>query len=163
VDAVNDSDLTDEEYISMLKEEWLTCDGIRPDQAKAMWKTRNLSCPIFETAYGRRRFREKSKEGMLDVYRGQIEGCLNFSWTLNLNKGAWFAFRYPYSPMAETIRKRDGLKPRNTELLMAKVAPDKVLGFFTSRRESEIVVDFEDVDDIRVHPSTPYFRPMDRL
>jgi hypothetical protein len=162
VDAAKDFRLAEQDYIMMLIENWNSCDGIHPEQARVMWKTRTLPCPLFGNNYARRRFRRECNVESLVVYRGQIEGRLNFSWTLNFDKAAWFAFRYPYGPKALLLAQRDGSGYPNTELLMAKVRPENVLGFFTSRREAEIVVDYEDLQDIEVHPLTPYFRPMNR-
>lgn len=72
----------------------------------------------------------------LTVYRGGIKKNQGgFSWTLDRDKAVWFAQRF----------LRPGQRGIVTE---ATVTKDQIVGYLTSRNESEIVVDPDELDAV---------------
>jgi hypothetical protein len=79
----------------------------------------------------------------LTIYRGfsikddklDIEDFVSLSWTLDYNKAVWFSDRHC------------GLKQI---ILKCEIKKDEVLSYFTRRKESEIIVDFEILENNRI-------------
>lgn len=90
-------------------------------------------------------------EGELTVYRGNLgeDPRLGISWTLSRAKARWFAQYANGSPRALFLglERIDGEEPRPT-VWRATVAASDVLGYFGSRRESEVVLDPATVRDV---------------
>lgn len=79
----------------------------------------------------------------LTIYRGfsiqdsnsEIEDYISFSWSLDYNKAVWFSERHCGN---------------KSMILKCDIRKDEILSYFTRRRESEIVIDFETLDFNRI-------------
>jgi len=120
-------ELDDKTYWELLREIYVDSENL--------WQYRELPTLLKSKRKGRkhlmdddeRRFLEKQPE-RLEIFRGVQEAAYarRWSWTLNRRKGVWFAKRYPHGTPI---------------LVTATVAKKCVIGYFSHRNESEIVVD----------------------
>jgi hypothetical protein len=87
--------------------------------------------------FGRVSDTDEELSGELTVFRGHAgdEGLPGMSWTLSREKAEWFARRFP--EYGEPV------------VYAATVQAEDVLGYFTGRGESEVVVDPETLGALR--------------
>jgi hypothetical protein len=88
----------------------------------------------------------------LVVYRGvlwnleeieEVTDLISYSWTLNYDTALWFA---QSSPTKEIVKVDKIDKKYKSVVFKYTIEKDSVLSYFTRRKESEILLNFEEID-----------------
>jgi hypothetical protein len=134
--------VSDEELPALLMRQWPAVDG--------SGHVKHEILALFQRA-GYVNDTGRRLEGRLTVYRGNLgeDPRLGISWTLSRARARFFALHWTWRGPVLGLRRPDGGEPVPT-VWRGSVEASEVLGYFGSRRESEVVLDPAMVRDVAV-------------